>query len=224
MARTEGERLFEEYLVSQGFIDFKYEKSFPNKSKRPDYSLTLKGEEYLFDVKDFEYYELPSSGLFSPERKIRDRIDDARDKFKEFKEWSCSLVLYNNNAPLMMLTEPHEVLGAMFGNVGIAWDVDMRKGDSIPNSERQVFMSGGKMLHPYTGQAQNTTISAIITLRHTSQTKSGECELGVIVWENMLARIQFPRELFRGRFDERYGLNGDNIGRVFTGDGLLSAG
>lgn len=220
MARTKGERLFEEYLAFQGFIDVEYEKSFPSKSKHPDYSLNVDGVEYLFDVKDFEYYELPSVGLFSPEKKIRDRIDDAREKFKEFKEWPCSLVLYNNNAPLMMLTEPHAVLAAMLGNVGIAWEVDMSKGASVPNSEREVFMSGGKMVHPHTGQPQNTTISAIITLRHTSRTKSGKTGLGFIVWENPVARIQFPRSLFCGRFDKRYGLEGDNISCVFVGDGL----
>ena len=80
------------------------------------------------------------------------------------------------------------------------------------------------MVHPHTGQAQNTTISALITLRHTSKTKSGEHKLGVIVWENMLARIPFPRELFRGKFDERYGLDGANVGPIFIGCGLLGGG
>lgn len=42
----------------------------------------------------------------------------------------------------------------------------------------------------------------------------------VIVHENPFARIQLPRELFLGPYDERYAGNGGRIVRVFCGSQL----
>jgi len=53
-ARTVGEKLFEEYLYSQGITDFEYEKERDGKAAKIDYAVTLE-REYLFEVKDFEY-------------------------------------------------------------------------------------------------------------------------------------------------------------------------
>lgn len=44
----------------------------------------------------------------------------------------------------------------------------------------------------------------------------------MIVWENAFARIPFPRHLFRGDYDERYGPDDEgNLRRVYTGMGVL---
>lgn len=45
-------------------------------------------------------------------------------------------------------------------------------------------------------------------------------QLRVIVHENPFARIQFPRELFRGPYDERYAGTDGRIERVFCGSQL----
>lgn len=42
----------------------------------------------------------------------------------------------------------------------------------------------------------------------------------VIVHENPFARVQLPRELFRGPFDERYALVEDRVVRIFCGEQL----
>jgi len=44
-----------------------------------------------------------------------------------------------------------------------------------------------------------------------------DLQQGVIVWENVYARKPLPRELFNGPYDERYGLDGGDITRIFCG-------
>jgi hypothetical protein len=38
-----------------------------------------------------------------------------------------------------------------------------------------------------------------------------------MVWENVYARVPLPRDLFNGPCDERYGLDGGDITRIFCG-------
>ena len=61
--RTEGERRFEAYLKTMAY-PFEFEKSYPGKSKRPDYSVALGSATYLFDVKDADPDVMPP-GFFS---------------------------------------------------------------------------------------------------------------------------------------------------------------
>jgi hypothetical protein len=99
---------------------------------------------------------------------------------------------------------------------------------------------------------RNSTISALITLRLVRTGYARLCKdlrdrkdrqgsslegwvgaerdfnqeeehIGVIVWENAFARIPFPRNLFCGNYDERYGL--DDYGylrRIYTGAGVVN--
>lgn len=163
---TPGEALFEEYLKSQNLSDFEYEKERPGKQKKPDYSVVIAGREYLFDVKDFDYVDLPPEGGFNPYKRIRGKIGEARQQFNEFQGWPCCIVLYNNNAPLLQLNRPHVVLGAMEGNFGITMLYDTREGGGmVPRSKRPAFLGGGKMIQPHWSEPQNTRISALITVR-----------------------------------------------------------
>ena len=47
-----------------------------------------------------------------------------------------------------------------------------------------------------------------------------EKQVGVIVWENAVARIPLSRELFTGPYDERWGFDGNVQHIVFTGEKL----
>jgi hypothetical protein len=125
----------------------------------------------------------------------------------------------------------------------------------VKDSEREEFLSRGKMLlrgvKSGTAEVRNTTISALITLRHVRTGYARLCKdlrdrkgqpgfslggwvgaerdfdheeehVGVIVWENAFARIPFPRHLFCGEYDERYGLDDEgNLRRVYAGSGVL---
>ena len=57
-ARTSGELLFEEYLIAMEY-EYEFEKTFPGRSRRPDYTVTRNGV-FLFDVKDFDPVHLSS--------------------------------------------------------------------------------------------------------------------------------------------------------------------
>jgi hypothetical protein len=252
--RTAGELLFEEYLRTQGITDFEYEKERTGKWKKPDYTVTL-DREYLFDVKDFTYTDVPEFSTLDPYQRLRSKIGEIRDQFREYKEWPCCAVLYNDNAHLVDLITPMIVQGAMYGNAGVTMKFDAETGEFIKGSEREEFLSGGKMLlrgmKSETAQVRNTTISALITLRmirtgygqlckdlreRKEQTgfslggwigaerdfNQDEEHVGVIVWENAFARLPFPRHLFCGDYDERYGIDDEgNLRRIYVGAGVL---
>ena len=112
----------------------------------------------------------------------------------------------------------------------------------------RAFLGRGKMVRPT--HYQNTTISALITLRHVGvgmrqyrtmvkkypdldveETLAaaakefpnfdiGEKQLGVIVWENAVARIALSRELFTGPYDERWGYEDGYQSIIFRGEKL----
>lgn len=249
-SRTKGERLFEEYLRSQGITDFEYEKKREDKRKRPDYTVSL-DREYLFDVKDFT----SEGGSGGPYKRLRGRIGEIRDQFREYKGWPCCAVLYNDNAHSVDLITPMIVQGAMYGDLGVTIQIDITASQFVEGSEREEFLSRGKMLlrsmKRGTAEVRNTTISALITLRNVSTGYGRLCKdfrdrrgrpgfslggwvvaerdfdqeeehLGVIVWENVFARVPFPRHLFCGDYDERYGLDDvGNLRRVYAGRGVF---
>ena len=246
---TSGELLFRNYLDAMRY-SYEFEREFPGKSKRPDYTITKNDGLFLFDVKDFAPYTPLGFGFYDPYPRIREKIEEGREKFKEFKEYPCSLVLKNNGNALVDLQTPDIVLGSMYGNAG--FKVPVYVGDGPMPAERpdveHAFLAGGKMIRPT--HYQNTTISALITLRHvalgmrqyrTIAKKSpnlsmedtlaaaaeafpnfdvGERRLGVIVWENAVARIPLSRDLFTGPYDERWGYGDGHQSIVFRGEKL----
>jgi hypothetical protein len=164
--RTEGEVLFEKYLGLQG-ISFDFEREYAGKSKRPDYTINWNGKTCLFDVKDFERSDHPLEAGPVPEiyPLIREKIDRARDKFREYKggDFCCAVALYNRGNPRVLLKSPDIVLGAMYGDV--SWDFrNPVTGERDFAQTRNMFGGGGKMIRPTWKQPQNTTLSAIITL------------------------------------------------------------
>jgi hypothetical protein len=112
--RTEGEKLFERYLASQS-LPFEFEKEQVGKSKRPDYSIVWNGKPVLLDVKDFDAPEnVPRGfGAFDPYPRIREKIEQGREKFKQFKEVCCAVVLCNlgNCIPILMHASPPAIHG-----------------------------------------------------------------------------------------------------------------
>jgi len=258
-ARTAGETAFEGYLQSQGLADFVHEKQFPGKSKHPDYSFTFAGTELLFEVKDLEgdplpLYRDPSNpdapvmrfGFWDPHAGVRQKIDDAREKFRAFKDYPCSLVLFARS--LALLHDPKVMFGAMHGDVGIEMQVDPDAGGAVPGTAREVFGPGGRMTRPHWKAPQNTTINAVIAMRHVKigemrfahrhlsrfsedelihhladdvDFDKGEVGLGVVIYENEDAAHPLPRDLFKGRFDERWATIAGGVRRIYAGEGAM---
>jgi hypothetical protein len=249
-ARTEGERLFEQYLDEMQYI-YEFEKEFEGKKKRPDYTVTRGSSTFLFDAKDFDP-TTPVRGFsqFDPYFRLRQRIDDGRKKFKEFKEFPCCIVLRNTGNVFVNVETPAIVLGAMYGDAGFKIPVYVGPGVSSmpPPPSQRAFLEGGKMVHKQ--KPQNTTISALVTLRYVAVGMSRvkkifkenrnlsiseaveaaserfpnfdveERRLGVIVWENAVARIPLTRDLFTGPYDLRWGVEGSDQTIVFEGEAL----
>jgi|ERR1700722_2255469 len=241
--RTKGEQRFEAYLKTMGY-PFVFEKEHLGKSKRPDYTLAFGGKTYLFDVKDADPYTSRGFNQFDPHPEITERIKAGLKKFREFKEFPCCIVLQNNGNVRMMNEEPPVMLGAMYGKIAFRVPLYVGEGPrSEPAPPVQPVFTGGAQFQPN----RNTRISALITLRRIGVGKRRlrriqkddpnlsfwdayyrtaerfgadffeERQQGLIVWENVYARVPLPRDLFNGPWDERYGQDGTDITRIFCG-------
>ena len=243
--KTFSDLLFEEYLASQGITTFDYEKDWEGIPTHPDYTVYHNGRTFIFDVKEFDWSQYYPGQLVSdnPCDRIREKINQVRTQFKYFKDKPCCLVLYTHD-PLVELHEATTMLGAMYGDFGVTMLFDTEKGSAVPNSTKQAFLTGGKMFRYESSKPQNQTISALVTLRniHVGQRRyqkifreslrsgqpiapidfdTDEKRVGVIVWENAYARVPFPRDMFLGPYDMRWGVEGDAIIRIFAGEGIL---
>jgi hypothetical protein len=116
MPLTISEQLFENYLISQGLADFEYEKNHEGKKRRPDYLVKVNNQEYIFDVKEFDPPPIVKGyGAYDPLPAVREKINTVVKQFKEFKDWPCCLVLYNNGDPFVHLQDPDDMQGASRG-------------------------------------------------------------------------------------------------------------
>ena len=214
------ESLFETYLLSQGLKIFEYEKVWNHIPTHPDYTVHRDSEPYLFEVKQFKNQTFPNGcpPVFTPDRyrRIRENINQAQSQLKYFRDRVCAVVLYTLD-PFIRLNEPSVILGAMYGDLGFTTLYDKTTGRAVPYSTKRAFLRNGKMFRIESGQPQNQTISALVTLRLVGETKA----VGVIVWENYYARNPFPRDMFCGPYDQRWGKDGDSMTRIFVGERLL---
>jgi hypothetical protein len=248
--RTIGEEEFEKYLTAAGY-PFEYEKVWPGKTRRPDYTVTRGGDTFLFDVKDFDP-KLPVVGFSQVEMYsgIRRQIEAGRQKFREFKEFPCCVVLRNNGNMFARIEDPVTVSSAMYGDFGWAIPVHVGHGPApvaVPPI-RPTFLGGAQML-----PNKNTTISALLTVRYVAVGRprmkkilaedptmsleearveararfgdgldEGETQQGVIVFENVHARRPLPRDMFSGPYDVRFGADGTDFACVFYGPALAA--
>ena|SRR5258708_7269732 len=210
--RTEGERQFERYLNSAHY-PFEFEKSYAGRAKKPDYTVTA-SQVFLADVKDFDPF-IPNLGFQQVDvhSRIREKIQAGYKKFKEYKDFPCCVVLQNNGNPHVSVAEPAIVLGCMYGTVGFQVPIYIGNGPppaGNPPAPTPVFTGDAQMT-----ATKNRTISALLSLREVAVGI-----LGVIVWENAHARLPLSRELFRGTYDERFGLEDGYVQRIFCGSGM----
>jgi hypothetical protein len=165
-ARNESEKLFERYLDLNGFSSkWIHEPPIQGKNKKPDYLLDYRGRQCFFEVKELRRRsnDPAGAGFVNPYRSLRAEIQEARRKFTEYKQYSCSLVVFNYGDSQAML-DPSTILGAMLGDLGLAAEYDSNKGAPIEGSERDVFGDGGEMINSKRRQPQNATINAVVVL------------------------------------------------------------
>jgi hypothetical protein len=204
---TPGEQAFAQYLDSIG-IPFQFEQKYPGNSKVVDFRIEWGGKPCFFDVKDFQsppLSKLRGLSTFEPHDPIRERINRCRKKFKEYKEFCCAPVFYNDGA-LAMLEEFDIMLGSMYGNSGFRLPVNVATGSADPDRIERTFSGGGMMVGPG-GKPENTTMSALITVTTARPADDLKGTVPrVIVWHSACARIPFPADLFCGPYDTHVGL------------------
>jgi excisionase family DNA binding protein len=238
------ELLFEDYLSLHQLGVPDHEPPIRGKSRRIDYRLPFKNQVLWFEVKEFAEAPNRLDGLAetygviqNPHIGIRQKIDRAAEKFREYQGECCSLVLYNSTLNLNLICTPEMVFAAMLG--------DLR----LDNSGAWILKGGGRL------QPQlNTRISAVIALeqiqvgqrefrialtkkqRSENRRLSGEeahdlfknrlethqrTALRVLVYENLHAAKRLPEDIFTGPLDERWGpVDNQRIKRLYIGSEL----
>lgn len=161
--RTVSELLFEQYLRENGYTDREHEPAIPGKSRRPDYRIGFAEQSVICEVKELTTDEpIPLQPYsFDPRPSIRRKIIKAGKQFSEYKKWPCVLVLFRKDGCKTHLT-PRLIMESMLGNIESVTELDPDNDERL--IARNVFAGGGKMVDPYTGQAWNTTFSAIAIL------------------------------------------------------------
>ena len=129
---------FQNYLEAMQY-QYEFERQFSGKNARPDYAVSMSNGLFLFDVKDLDPYTPLGFMQFDSRPCIREKINRGRKKFKEFKEFPCAVVLQDNGN----LQEPPPT--------------------DTPKTETGFIGGDGMMIR--NGRPQNTTISALVTLR-----------------------------------------------------------
>lgn len=206
--RNVSELLFVEYAEEYKLGRLEYEPIFPGSTRRVDYRIAHAKYPLWFEVKEFE--DDPTlfgsgGGAFDPHVGVRTKIAKAAEKFRDYDDECCSLVLFNERTNLVDICTPRIVLGAMLGSVGFVVPYDTTteswSGPVIDN----VFMDGGMMFHPHIKTPQNTTISSIIALerfnvgQHELQIdveRKERAEQRSLPLEEHLAMLQANRQVY----------------------------
>lgn len=168
MGCTVSERAFEEYLAKRGIVP-RYEE-LPNGITQPvDYSFEIAGQTLRLDVKEWA----PNGphlgvGSFDPYEPVRDKINEGRKKFKQYKRRGepCVLVLCHYGPQLIML-DAISIFGAMRGDLGWVFPFNSDTGVGDTSRTETKFLTGGSMIHREKEsyeRVQNTTISAVAVL------------------------------------------------------------
>lgn len=218
--QTVSEQLFEQYMLANEYRGWEHEPTIEGKRKRPDYRLPWQGFDYFFEVKEFHGEppsQLPHAEFYDPYAPVREAINQARIKFREFRQFCCSLVVHNIDNECSRL-DPEQMFAAMLGNLGFKMPLDSHRGIADATTMEIDCLGGGKMIDPKSGKPQNTTISAIIVLEnvHTEHCVRAR------VFENPVRNAknphapQVPSTLFRGPNGERWQFDTGPI-QVFRG-------
>lgn len=96
--KNDSETLFEQYLVQNGY-GFDHEPTISGKAKKMDHRVIFEGAEVFFEEKEFrESGRMPVDGAFDPYKRIHDKLEESWEQLNEYREYSCSLILYNGSA------------------------------------------------------------------------------------------------------------------------------
>jgi hypothetical protein len=224
--KTESEKLFANYLNSNGLVNFEYERAWEHTNSKPDFYLNHDNNEIVCDVTEFEYRknrienslqnvgsEVALDNLFggilkeySPNKPLRRKIIEKHNQLKEFGEMCCNLIIQIKRHPFWF-ESPRHVYEAMYG------DLKTTLVTHKPTGQSRYFQSFGR--DGKLRENEKTYLSSVIMLKQIT-----EIDIGLIVFENFYAKHKLPTSLFCGDFDVRYGIDDDFIKQTFVGKEL----
>lgn len=152
-AATESEHMFERYLGEQ---NLRWSRLPGSTRKQPDYAVEHRGLTCLFEVKEFNEPAIEPSGGYTPSPPIQKKIRRVREKFREYQDRPCALVLWNSKT-IFRSTQPEVVLSAAFGKYVVT---EPQHADDLRADPRTYQFRGSAALTPNA----NTTMSAIVIL------------------------------------------------------------
>lgn len=237
--------MLEDYFEAHSIAFERLPESSRSGERQPDYRVKHGGVGCVFEVKELDEADYKDGGKYPITPPIREKIFDARQQFKLYRDSPCAVVLYT--ASLRRSVETTSVMSAAFGR----W---ARFPDHLDKALAYRFHRDAALTSD-----SNTRISAVIALQHYSLSQlsvdlwkelSSKRERGeeitpsdqfdlmsklsphgtheiyyqgtirVVVLENPHAKIPFPDRLFVGAFDQRWRLQGDAFRLCFLGSEL----
>ena len=240
--RTQSEALLQEYLRSHGLTDVEVDPVIENSSSQPDYRLRADGFEVLFDVEELSTKPADGrtrGGAYNPYGPIREKINAARRKFKDMEGHCCCLILENQEKPRIGLNW-QIIMAAMLSDLGLSSPIGQSQAETIKHStaspentiisaiivvERYPIGEKRFRLFAYEKEQElRRELSVEEYLQALEDSAGTERDLSlnrvrVRVHENPHARVPLDRRLFKGPFDERYGVidGPERFGQVYVG-------
>jgi hypothetical protein len=206
--RTVSEELFADYLDGLEY-EWEYEPPIAGRSKVPDFRVRRASLEFLCEVKERSpKAPPPGARMYDPIEGGRKLIEAGRNKFGEFDEHLCALVVFNN-CDFDTRLDPICIFGAMLGRLGMEWGFDSVAARVVPGTARNVFLErDGKMIShydPFEPRAATANISSVVALgTYRVPNPAFECEFER---ESEKLKRQQRRDLTPGeKFELRYSI------------------
>lgn len=186
--KNDSEKFFEQYLTQNGY-SFDHEPTISGKAKKMDQRVFFEGAEVFFEEKEFsESGSMPIDGAFDPYKRIHNKLEESWEQLNEYRNRSCSLVLYNGSAAPVFL-KPAIVLGAMLGP-------SFHVADKDPTMAHRVFDAGdpegyraGFMIDYEKKAPRSTPFSSVVVLE---QFPLGQVKFSQLYDEREKRRVNKP--------------------------------
>lgn len=161
--RNESELFFDQYLTERGYTFESQPGIPPGKTKKLEDRVSFDGADVYFEVKEFDEGDTLLDGAFDPYKRIYTKLKDSWAQLNDYREYSCSVVLYNGGAAPVYL-EPEFVLGAMLGTLSYVTGEDGNVIQKFFNDPKNTGFKTGRMIDYEKMEPRYTQFSSVIVL------------------------------------------------------------
>lgn len=239
VSETRAKDLFEAYLFASGLDGLKLQRAPQEFGGFVDFIISLRDKRIAFEVNELVPVDLDIGSdveLYDPCRPIRDRISAAEIELQTVNEASHCLALYSRCLPWPMF-DWRFIYWSMYGSGEVT-----RNRITVAPSEQQSAgldavvvldqLRSGYIRFKAQIAAQESKLKRNMTaaeyMSELQRARGTERDillsrLRVIVHESPNAQNPLPKYIFRGPYDEWYGVQDDGqIGRTFVGEEIQS--